>query len=292
MTEIADVIRRDLVITDDNVTELIETAEMYACFENVSHVLREKCSSYYRNRKDPNDKKEASGSEEPGDEENKENIMDTGNTIDKEDNIVLDNLEVFLSSTEASTVGENITNVSDRPPCREIPQSGEGDAEDCGEENSICCYKTERDRQKMSLRNVCWVNFLNGETDLPVDITFKFYEKTQANEGGGEAGRFVGEIKAHQFLLASCSEVFKERFFNSLNLQPKEIIVEDSSVRAFKTMVDFIYGRFPRLRSGSDICEMFEIENVAEKFRVNGLKEEYKSSMILYFRHRYKEQTD
>ena len=84
---------------------------------------------------------------------------------------------------------------------------------------------------------------------------------------------------------------FSKKGFSS-NIQSKEIIIEDSSVRAFKTMVDFIYGRFPRLRSGSDICEMFEIENVAERFRVNGLKEEYKSSMILYFRHRYKEQTD
>ena len=54
-------------------------------------------------------------------------------------------------------------------------------------------------------------------------------------------------------------------------------------------MVDFIYGRFPRLRVGSDICEMFEIENVAEKFRILGLKDEYKSSMMLYFRHLYKD---
>merc|ERR550517_2186263 len=97
---------------------------------------------------------------------------------------------------------------------------------------------------------------------------------------------FVGEIKAHKFLLASCSEVFKECLLNPSNSLINEIHIEDSSLSAFKIMVDFIYGKFPKLRGRADICEIFEIENLADQYRIDGLKEEYRTSMLLYLRYR------
>ena len=48
VTEISDLIKHDLVITEENVVELAETAQMYSCFQNVSRVLTDKCQSYYR----------------------------------------------------------------------------------------------------------------------------------------------------------------------------------------------------------------------------------------------------
>jgi len=131
---------------------------------------------------------------------------------------------------------------------------------------------------------------LSQDTSIPSDITFNFYEKTKTIDGGGvevEVRKYVGQVKAHKFLLASCSQVFKESFFSpNFEDSAEELIVEDSTLRAFRIMIDFIYGRFPKLRGHLEICEMFEIENVADQYRVAGLKEEYKSSMLLYFRYR------
>ena len=294
MTEISDVIRNDLVITEENVSELMETAEMYSCFENVSRVLAEKCVNFYRDRKDNVDTEDSMDTDDIEDDEVKEDTMGKEDNMDGGDQEGFPSLALSVVSSAQSPVVENAVEQGDErdvsTQCEEVSQSERGDQEDSGPDDSICC--SERDRLKMSLKNVCWVDFLKSETDLPADVTFKFYEKTKTTDGGldgREVGRFVGDVKAHKFLLATCSQVFKERFFNSTNHQTNEIIIEDCSIRAFKTMVDFIYGRFPRLRAGSDICEIFEIENVAERFRIVGLKEEYKSSMMLYFRHRYKE---
>ena len=49
--EISDVITEDLVVNEENVMEVTETAQLYSCFEKVSIVLYNKCSSYYRNIK-------------------------------------------------------------------------------------------------------------------------------------------------------------------------------------------------------------------------------------------------
>ena len=298
MTE---VIRTDLVITEENVEEMTEAAEMYSCFKNVSRVLTDKCLSYYKNRIDPmaTEDMEDSMTDKEDDTDSKK-FIDTEDPREKEETIDSEDPSGFQSSApSASSSGSNNVGSQDEKgkdaQCEEVPssQSDGGDEEDSGQDDSICC--SERGRLKMCLKNVCWVNFLKSETDLPVDVTFQFFEKSKTTDGGiegGESKKFVGVIKAHKFLLASCSECFKEYFFNSSNLQTNEIIIEDCSIRAFRIMVDFIYGRFPRLRAGSDICEIFEIENVAEKFRVIGLKEEYKSSMMLYFRHLYKEPKD
>ena len=261
-------IRNDLVITEENVSELIETAEVYSCFENVSRILTDKCVSYVRSR----DKEDHKESNEP-----------TGFRSS-----VLKAVKSWIGGKEVgdSGCGGSQDEGEIVQQCEEVSQSERGDQEDSGLDNSISCR--ERDRLKMCLKNVCWVNFLKSDTELPADITFKFYEKTETADGR-EVRKFVGDLKAHKLLLASCSEVFKERFFNSSNLTTTETIIEDCSIRGFKVMVDFIYGRFPRLRDGS-VCEIFEIENVAERFRIAGLKEEYKSSMLLYFRDLYKEQ--
>ena len=280
---------------------MIEAAEMYSCFKNVSRVLTDKCLSYYKDRKDPEDTEDTEDSMmDKEDEMDSKETMDTEDNMDKEEDMDSEDPSGFQSSalSAASTGDNNVGSEDEREKdaqCEEAPssQSVGGEEEDSGQDDSICC--SERDRLKMSLKNVCWVNFLKSETDLQADITFQFFEKTKTNDGGvdgGETRKFVGCIKAHKFLLASCSESFKDSFFNSSNLQTDEIIIEDCSIRAFRIMVDYIYGRFPRLRAGSDICEIFEIENVAEKFRIVGLKQEYKSSMMLYFRHLYKEQKD
>jgi len=57
-----------------------------------------------------------------------------------------------------------------------------------------------------------------------------------------------------------------------------------SSVDAFKVMIDYMYGKFPTLRGAEEICELFEIVDLAERFKVIGFEEEYRTAMFLYFR--------
>ena len=160
VSEISEVIMEDLVITEENVMEVSETAEVYSCFENVSLVLFNKCSCYYRNIK----------------------------------------YKLTSQVVHGQSEGEL--------PCHQTSSSQPSDEE---RYDKTGCHETNR--VKMSLKNVSWIKFLNNDTDLPRDITFKFFEKTKTtdDEGGVEEEvRFVGDIKAHKFLLASCSEVFKE----------------------------------------------------------------------------------
>ena len=51
-------------------------------------------------------------------------------------------------------------------------------------------------------------------------------------------------------------------------------------------MINYMYGKCPTLRGADEICEMFEIVDLAERFTVSGLEEEYKTAMFLYFRER------
>ena len=228
VTEISEVISEDLVVNEENVMEVSETARLYSCFEKVSIVLYNKCSSYYRNIKFKLQHSEPGGSD-----------------------------EVFVCEETSSS---------------QINEEERKEKTSCDETNRV----------KMTLKNVVWVKFLSNDTDLPHDVTFKFYEKKKNTD---DESRFVGDIRAHKFLLSSCSEVFKESFFNSSN-RHNEVTIEDSSLSAFKIMIDFIYGRFPKLRGRDNICEIFEIENLADQYRIAGLKEEYRASMLLYLRYR------
>ena len=49
-------------------------------------------------------------------------------------------------------------------------------------------------------------------------------------------------------------------------------------------MINYIYGKYPTLRGAEEICELFEIVDLAERFTISGLEEEYKTAMFLYFR--------
>ena len=59
-----------------------------------------------------------------------------------------------------------------------------------------------------------------------------------------------------------------------------------SSLGAFKVMVDYLYGKFPTLRGAQQICEIFEIIDLADRFGAEGLEEEYRTALFLYFRER------
>ena len=52
-----------------------------------------------------------------------------------------------------------------------------------------------------------------------------------------------------------------------------------------KVMIDYSYGKYPTFRGAGEICEI-ELINLAERFQISGLEEEYRTALFLYFRER------
>jgi len=126
----------------------------------------------------------------------------------------------------------------------------------------------------MTLQTVDWAAFLQDNSDMPPDISFKVYERgsvlVQPMEGmENEMSRSFG---AHKYFLAVVSPTFRRQFFGSLPEIRDMIIVEETSSKAFGTMLDFIYLRadnfaFP---CGHFSC-LFEVRNLGERFQIADL---------------------
>jgi hypothetical protein len=132
---------------------------------------------------------------------------------------------------------------------------------------------------RMCLKNVNWIGFLGHDSEIPPDITFEIVELPRYSDVN-ENKVVIGEIKAHKYYLATISEVFKDQFFSEAFIQGIEVIGEATydkieiigpSFNAFKVMIDYIYGKYPTLRGAGEICEIFEIINLAERFKISGL---------------------
>jgi len=144
---------------------------------------------------------------------------------------------------------------------------------------------------KMCLENVNWLDFLNPDSEIPPDVTFKICEIPNSGTINDFKPKVIGEIKAHKYYLSTISEVFKEQFFGGSSAEDskgaaKTEVVEiiGPSFNAFKVMIDYIYGKYPTLRGAEEICEIFEIINLQERFKIVGLEEEYRTALFLYFR--------
>merc|ERR1712083_158948 len=147
---------------------------------------------------------------------------------------------------------------------------------------------------KMCLKNVNWLEFLTPDSEIPPDITFRIIELPKCGiiQAAETESKVVGELKAHKYYLSTISEVFKEQFFSgpaeygkhedSKNDEVVEII--GPSFNAFKVMIDYIYGKYPTLRGAEEICEIFEIINLQDRFKIWGLEEEHRTALFLYFR--------
>ena len=156
-----------------------------------------------------------------------------------------------------------------------------------------------------NLYNVSWVDFLEPGSGIPADVRFRIIG-TPSETSGGEC-RELGEVFAHRYLLAAASQAFSKIFFGDVGeasggyteqATEEAVAAEDlrevagmhtvdvqcSSISAFKVMIEYMYGKYPTLRGAEEICEIFEIIDLAERFLVTGLEEEYRTAMFLYFR--------
>ena len=143
----------------------------------------------------------------------------------------------------------------------------------------------DKEAPPANLREVNWFELRDPNNGILPDVCFKVIESSR--EVLKEETKIAGEVLAHKYLLAACSESFKRMFFDCYEPRPspshliETIQLECSSLNAFKVMINYIYGKHPTLRGAEEICELFEIIDSAERFTISGLEEEYKTAMSL-----------
>jgi len=125
---------------------------------------------------------------------------------------------------------------------------------------------------------------------IPFDVTFKIVEandntvteEEEPDKGIKRAKRSTrvkkvkevkGEIKAHTFILAASSPVFKAMFFGPMKEGLDVIEVKETSFEAFKKLIEYIYHVDIECKDIS-IVELYDIVNLAERYDMSKLKEE------------------
>jgi len=106
---------------------------------------------------------------------------------------------------------------------------------------------------------------LSTEFGIPTDVKFTFKE-----DGAGSP--ILGEIRAHKFILALASDVFKNGFYGGL-AGDSIIEVKDVTKESFGAMIDFIYNKETDLTTYDfeNLCTLYYL---ADKYNISVLKEE------------------
>eukprot|EP00092_Neocalanus_flemingeri_P076197 GFUD01094473.1.p1 GENE.GFUD01094473.1~~GFUD01094473.1.p1 ORF type:complete len:394 (+),score=98.25 GFUD01094473.1:89-1270(+) len=101
---------------------------------------------------------------------------------------------------------------------------------------------------------------LDPSFGLPTDVTFQIV--TSGNE-----------VKAHKYVLALASPVFKKQFFGDAKDTKDVIPVPETTEESFKTMIDFTYGKEIDWKKMT-IEELFNVANMAKKYLIDTLMKE------------------
>ena len=95
---------------------------------------------------------------------------------------------------------------------------------------------------------------------LPTDVTFQIVSSGN-------------EVKAHKYVLALGSPVFKKQFFGDAKETKDVIPIPKTTEESFKTMIYFVYGKEIDLKKMT-VDELFSVANMAEKYDIEVLMKE------------------
>ena len=105
------------------------------------------------------------------------------------------------------------------------------------------------------------VEVIKESSEIQTDTTFKI-EKDNKEE----------YVKAHRLVLGMASEVFRKMLFvtSTSDREAKEILVKETTVAAFRAMVDAIYNTKTIRKSLVDktVPEMFAVLNLVKKYEI------------------------
>ena len=102
----------------------------------------------------------------------------------------------------------------------------------------------------------------------------------------------MGELRAHKHLLASISLVFRKQFFGKLAEPRREILIKETTFRAFQFLLQYIYcglelaTLIEQMQPTGAVALFFEILNLAEKYDMKPLIAEisqgYKDAWMVF----------
>jgi len=127
---------------------------------------------------------------------------------------------------------------------------------------------------------------------IPFDVTFHIVEaeddtEEEHNKGVKRVKRskrvkiakaLKGKMKAHRYILAASSPVFKAMFYGPMKESKDVIEVKETSYEAFKKLLEYIYHVDIECKDIS-IVELYELVNLAERYDMPKLKKELKIQM-------------
>eukprot|EP00092_Neocalanus_flemingeri_P031886 GFUD01034638.1.p1 GENE.GFUD01034638.1~~GFUD01034638.1.p1 ORF type:complete len:287 (+),score=70.32 GFUD01034638.1:51-911(+) len=101
---------------------------------------------------------------------------------------------------------------------------------------------------------------LDPSFGIPTDVTFQILTSGK-------------EVKAHKYVLALASPVFKKQFFGDAKETEDVIPVKETTEESFKTRIDFTYGKEIDWKEMT-IEDLFDVANMAEKYLIEALMKE------------------
>ena len=112
---------------------------------------------------------------------------------------------------------------------------------------------------------------LPPDSEIPSDVCFLVKDETTAGENGS-----FKSIRAHKFLLAGSSPVFRAQFFGPMKDTGEVFEVKNTTADAFGTMVRYIY-RSPGANTftlDAIRCpqELMELHDLAVRYQILGLE--------------------
>ena len=134
----------------------------------------------------------------------------------------------------------------------------------------------------MALVRTNWAQFLKSDSELPTDVVFRVEERNEREETN------VEKVFAHKLLLAGASPVFRKQFFGALKEATDEVGVQDTTIDAFTTMIQFMYmapeetERFA-LKIPNCAQSLCELVNISERYQILELNKMAKSSLENFF---------
>ena len=136
----------------------------------------------------------------------------------------------------------------------------------------------------MAIATTDWEQYRDADSDNPPDIFFRVLEgrreESIETEAKGDKNKMIG---AHKMLLAGTSPVFKANFYGPMKMEGGVLVVKETTVKAFSTMINFLYWppvscllppgtttfSLKHITTFEELCDIVEI---SERYQIPELK--------------------
>ena len=131
----------------------------------------------------------------------------------------------------------------------------------------------------MALVKIDWEQFRIESSEIPPDIFIRALPKIRRIDNiemdSDEEYDQATMIGAHKLLLAAVSPVFRANFFGPMKMEGELMVVRETTVEAFATLINFIYWPLGKeifsLKHITNLEELCDIVEISERYQVPDL---------------------